>query len=392
VTLPNRTLIVLIGALLGVGCASGPSFDPGVPCVAETFTLSDDFPGARRGRCVVKSASEVEIAIRAEDEKVINESPWYSFRISPTRPGTAVVTLRYYGATHRYQPKLSNDGIHWKRLAESDVEVSGHGRRAKIRVPLGDAAVWVSAQELITPSVYDRWSRKIAAQSEAKLSVLGYSRNGLPIPRLDVSADKPNVLIITGRQHPPEVSGAFAFFAFAETLLADTELAQQFRQNFRIIAIPIINPDGVIGGNWRHNLAGTDLNRDWGPFAQPETRAVFNLLSQLDESGAKIRMFADFHSTDRNLFYSQSAEYATRPPGFTPTWLSNAEKRLRNYPFTNEARAVSDQANSKNYMFKRYGIPAVTYEVGDETDRRATRAAAVIFAEELMKLLLRQYH
>ena len=67
-----------------------------------------------------------------------------------------------------------------------------------------------------------------------------------------------------------------------------------------------------------------------------------------------------------------------------------AEKRLTDYTFTNEAAPVSDQANSKNYMFKRYGIPAVTFEVGVETDRAATQAAAVVFAEELMKLLLSQ--
>jgi hypothetical protein len=39
-------------------------------------------------------------------------------------------------------------------------------------------------------------------------------------------------------------------------------------------------------------------------------------------------------------------------------------------------------------MYKRYGIPSVTYEVGDETDRLATETAAVVFAEEFMKLLL----
>jgi hypothetical protein len=39
-------------------------------------------------------------------------------------------------------------------------------------------------------------------------------------------------------------------------------------------------------------------------------------------------------------------------------------------------------------MYRRYGVPSGTYEVGDETDRDAARAAAVIFAEELMTLML----
>jgi murein tripeptide amidase MpaA len=28
--------------------------------------------------------------------------------------------------------------------------------------------------------------------------------------------------------------------------------------------VPLINPDGVIGGNYRTNLAGCDMNRNFG--------------------------------------------------------------------------------------------------------------------------------
>lgn len=38
-------------------------------------------------------------------------------------------------------------------------------------------------------------------------------------------------------------------------------------------------------------------------------------------------------------------------------------------------------------MYKRYGVPSLTYEVGDETPRAAAAAAAIIFAEEFMTLL-----
>ncbi len=393
-TTVNKTTLYwlpLIGLLLLGGCAARPpAVDAGTVCVAKTFTVTDAFEGARRGRCAAIGAANVRIDIRAEDDWVTNDSPWFAFKLTPSQPGVATVTMRYYGAAHRYWPKTSNDGITWTRLAEDRVGVSRNGKRAKLSVPLGDQPVWVAAQELITTPIYDAWTRRAASDSNIDSFLLGHSRKGRPIAGLDSNAAARDVLLIVGRQHPPEVSGAVAFFPFAETLFADSELARQFRSRFRIIAVPILNPDGVIAGHWRHNLGETDLNRDWGPFAQPETQAMQTLLDDLDASGAKIRMFADFHSTKRNLLYTQSAEFPTDPPGFTPTWLSNTEKRLGNYSFTNEAAPVSDQANSKNYMFKRYGIPAVTFEVGDETDRAATRAAAVVFAEELMKLLLSQ--
>jgi len=210
----------------------------------------------------------------------------------------------------------------------------------------------------------------------------------LPIFAFDSNAAASEVLLLVGRQHPPEVSGAFAFFSFTETIFGDSDLARRFRARFRVIAIPLLNPDGVVGGNWRHNLAGIDLNRDWGPFTQPETQLMADILEKLDASGSELRMFIDFHSTRENVFYALPD--VTRPPGFLETWLDNARPRITNYPFNLDQGPASSDAIAKNYVFARYGIPAVTFEVGDETDRDSTQLAARVFAEELMQLMLSQ--
>jgi hypothetical protein len=96
----------------------------------------------------------------------------------------------------------------------------------------------------------------------------------------------------------------------------------------------------------------------------------------------------DFHSTDKNVFYTQRDGDLVQLPGFTGGWLDAASKRLPDYGFAREAQETSEQANSKNYFFTRYGIPAITYETGDETPREAISAAAVVFAEEMMRLML----
>ncbi len=386
-----RLWLIAGGASILAACAVGPRVPAGQPCVAKAMTVTDQFDGARRGACRVVSARHVELHIHPESAPPINDSPWFAFRIDPRAGGTALITLRYKDGHHRYRPKLSVDGRTWHPLAESAVSVSGNGRRAKFAVPLTDGPVCVAAQELITPPVYDAWNRHIAEASAATLSELGRSRNGLPIYRLDAGAESNrDILFITGRQHPPEVSGAFAFFAFAETLLADTDLARRFMSRFRLVAIPLLNPDGVIAGHWRHNLGGVDLNRNWGPFTEPETQLVRDLLAELDAGGHRIRFFLDFHSTKRNVFYTQNDDFVTEPPGLMHEWLERAAKRIENYEFTNRRNPVSEQANSKNYMYTRYRIPTATYEVGDETDREAARDAARIFAEELMLLLLEQ--
>lgn len=379
---------VFVLSLLGACAAPIPSVDAGTLCAASSFTVVDGFGGARRGRCEVISAYHVRLTNLPEDDGQINPSPWYSFKLIPFAKTTAVITLQYSGGHHRYVPKISVDGLSWSPIDERNVQVSENGTLARIELPLDSSAVWVSAQELVTPAIYRSWNAKTAKQSDAELLLLGHSMAGQPIDYLVSNPASKEVLFLIGRQHPPEVSGAFAFFAFTETLLADTELAKRFRARFQIVAIPLLNPDGVLRGNWRHNLGSTDLNRDWGIFRQPETRLVGELLNRLDGEGDKIRVFLDFHSTDRNLFYTQDETVPTDPPNFFESWFAKATPRLKDYPFSNEAGPGEKQGAAKNYMYRRYGIPSATYEVGDETDRIVARAAATVFAEELMKLML----
>lgn len=387
----NSTGIALLAVLLASCAIVGPSVPAGVPCETKAFTVVDSFGGARRGRCAILSDDHVRLTIRAEDKEVANPSAWYAFKLIPHTGGTATITLQYVDGYHRYAPKTSTDGLHWTVVDPIAVAKATDGSSATVHVALADAPVWVAAQELLLPAMYDSWDQRIAARSDAELGVLGMSKADRPIPMLAVNNSAREVLLLTGRQHPPEVSGAFAFFAFYETLVADNELANRFRERYRILAIPLLNPDGVVGGHWRHNFGNTDLNRDWGPFKQPETRLIRDLLDRLDAQGAHVRVFLDFHSTNANVFYTQDDENPTVPAGFANTWLANARSRVPlSYPFTNSENPTGATGVSKNYMYHRYGIPAATYEVGDETDREAIRQAAIIFAEELMRLMLAQ--
>jgi len=383
-----RSIALILIACLA-GCASQGTVNPaGTPCVAANFQVTDQFAGARRGTCRVLGDNKVVLEIRREDEDVSNPSAWFAFKLMPSAATTAEILLDYGTWPHRYWPKTSSDGITWTPVAEGNVSVSADEHRANLHIDLTDETLWVSAQELITPAIYDVWLHKLGDTSEVSVRELGRSGADLPIYVLDANPDSKEVILLTGRQHPPEVSGAFGFLGFTETLLADTDLARAFRDRFRIVAVPLLNPDGVVGGNWRHNLAGVDLNRDWGPFAQPETRLIAELLDQFDEDGDQLRVFVDFHSTADNVFYTQLDEDITDPPNFTRDWLAASEPRLKDYPFENKLRSTENSTVSKNYMYGRYGIPSFTYEVGDETDRAAAQAAAVVFAEEFMKLLL----
>jgi hypothetical protein len=46
-------------------------------------------------------------------------------------------------------------------------------------------------------------------------------------------------------------------------LLGNTSTAKFLRDNFVFKIVPMLNIDGVIVGNYRCNLSGADLNRQW---------------------------------------------------------------------------------------------------------------------------------
>ena len=384
----KRTLL-LCTIVLAVACA--PQYivvDAGQPCNADSFAVVDGFAGARRGTCRVQGRERVLLEIRREDENVTNPSPWFAFKLVPDEPVAATVILDYDTWKHRYWPKLSYDGINWTRLDESDVDVFENSGLTEIRIELGEEPVWVAAQEIILPAHYDIWRQRIASSGNAQAIVLGKSVNEHPLHALDTGGNATKYVLLIGRQHPPEVSSVFAYLAFAETVLSNSDLATEFRERYRVIAVPLMNPDGVIGGNWRHNLGGLDLNRDWGNFTQPETRAVGELVDRMESGGVGLAAFLDFHSTQRNLFYTHAPDQPTDPPRFAYNWFDAVQARTDYYEFEHVDRKGENMAVAKNYFYSRFGVPAYTYEVGDETDRKAAQDAAVVFAEEFMKQLL----
>ena len=385
----TKALVLIGAALLLSACAEPIAESPaGEPCEAADFVITDNFAGARRGLCQVYADGHVEIHIEAEDEGPINSSPWYAFKLESKSPVEATITINYDGEKHRYWPKVSSDRIHWRRLDEANVDVGFMRRSATLKITTGSEPLLVAAQEIILPQDVEAWVDAQSSHNDVARSTLGVSSKGRQILRLDINPDSDEVIILLGRQHPPEVSGSFGFQGFYKAILADSELAESFRDRFHIVAIPMLNPDGVVAGNWRHNMGGVDLNRDWGPFAQAETRLMSELLDDFDRAGKKIRLFVDFHSTAGNVMYTHSDVEPTVPGHFAERWIAAALPRLSDYPFTQEIRPFSDQANSRNYMYERYGIPSVTFEVGDEQDRQTAVVAAGVFSEEMMRLIL----
>lgn len=69
-------------------------------------------------------------------------------------------------------------------------------------------------------------------------------------------------MFLTSRVHPGESNSSFMIQGVIDFLLnPNNKEAQILRETFIFKIIPMLNPDGVINGNYRCNILGVDLNR-----------------------------------------------------------------------------------------------------------------------------------
>lgn len=349
--------------------------------------FSNDFPGARINECTQTGDSEFRILIRPEN-KPVNDSAWYAFQVVASEPKTISVTLAYEGGKHRYEPKISFDGTHWTRL--KTFTENRQVNEAVLKLEVGPKPLTVAGQEMIGVKELNSWMSHLARKNFVEKSVLGKSLLKQRINQLEISESKePNYVFIVGRQHPPEVTGSMALTNFVEVIAGETPLAKTFRQHFRIIVVPLMNPDGVREGHWRHNMNGVDLNRDWKNFLQPETRAArdeFIKLSQ--QKNARVFLLLDFHSTQIDRFYTEKDSDKTFPENFTARWLDAIQEKFPDSKLRRDASYEPNGTTSKVWGYKQFGCPSITYELGDETDRKHIKQLTTVAAEEMMRLLL----
>ncbi|MCH9029574.1 MAG: hypothetical protein IH819_08175 [Bacteroidetes bacterium] len=364
--------------------------------------VSNEFEGARLNDFYQVNDS-VYTALISPENAPINNSAWYAFKIWADEQQDITLNLSYNEGTHRYIPKISNDGIEWTAFDTTLIEIDTSKEFASLKLSVDQDTLWFSAQELITSSVYERWEDGIAGLPYVDKKIIGVSSEGKSINELIISesSNSNDYLIIIGRQHPPEVTGFFALKSFVETIAGSSEVSGEFRKRFNVVVIPLVNPDGVDNGHWRHNIHGVDLNRDWVNFNQPEPKAVKDKLSKIVSTGGNIIFYIDFHSTQKDVFYILSLE-STIDENYTESdnrkaeknyslikeWLTNLQNKLPDYNVhIIDTLSKKTSPTSDRWIQKTFNAPAVTYEVGDKTNRELIKKVAANAAEELMNLL-----
>ena len=372
----------------------------------QTFgniTFDNDFNGARLNG-ITQDNDTLYTAIIAAENYPINPSPWYAFKVSSKTPKTIWVHLTYLNAKHRYFPKISRDGKTWKVVDSTDCKLvkdpeaknrsfqeNALSESAFVKINVDSKTTYIAAQELMTSSIVQDWSKEILKNTFVSSEIIGKSPQNRPFQCLRIGEGKSDskIMMVIGRLHPPEVTGQFALQAFVEALCMDSETANKFRKEYTVYVVPMMNPDGVDNGHWRHNTGGIDLNRDWADFNQPETQIVRDFLrKKLANTSNKLYFGIDFHSTWDDIFYTNITEKPTHMDGLIKRWFNSLEQAIPNYKVNVRASKPASAAISKAFFNKEFNAESLVYEVGDNTSRAFTTLKSKTAAEKLILLAL----
>ncbi|XP_026235696.2 cytosolic carboxypeptidase 3 [Urocitellus parryii] len=125
-------------------------------------------------------------------------------------------------------------------------------------------------------------------------------------PLKNSDSRKRKAVILTARVHPGETNSSWIMKGFLDYILGDSSDAQLLRDTFIFKVVPMLNPDGVIVGNYRCSLAGRDLNRNYTSLLKDSFPSVWytrNMIHRLMEK-REVILYCDLHGHSRkeNIF------------------------------------------------------------------------------------------
>ncbi|XP_035499423.2 cytosolic carboxypeptidase 2 [Scophthalmus maximus] len=169
-----------------------------------------------------------------------------------------------------------------------------------------------------TYSHLQRYLRRVTSNptvaSYCKLRVLCHSLAGNTVYLVTITSRglgkgegrTKKAVVLTARVHPGETNGSWMMEGLLDFLLGDSEDAQLLRDTFVFKVVPMLNPDGVVVGNYRCSLAGRDLNRNYKTLLRDSFPCVWHTRNMVERLVAEteVALYCDFHGHNRknNVF------------------------------------------------------------------------------------------
>lgn len=235
-----------------------------------------------------------------------------------------------------------------------------------------------------------KWCEKMAKNKRVNFTTIGKSKQGRPLYHLKIGSGKKAVIVLS-RQHPPEVTGYYAMKYFIEEITNKSRLSKKFLKRYALYVYPLMNPDGVDMGYWRHNTGGVDLNRDWAYYRQQEVKAIASdIVASMEKTSSTVELGLDFHSTWHDVYYTSARSLETINPQFTDDWLDYIEKNLGNNYTVNDKPSGLGAPVSKGWFITQFNAPGITFEIGDSTPVDFIEKKGKVAARGMMEVLMKK--
>ncbi|XP_048386500.1 cytosolic carboxypeptidase 2-like [Stegostoma tigrinum] len=108
-------------------------------------------------------------------------------------------------------------------------------------------------------------------------------------------------VVLTARVHPGETQASWMMKGILDFLLSEEPTAKELRRRCIFKIVPMLNPDGVIVGNYRCSLSARDLNRNyWHPNQElfPTVWHTKKMVEELQKDNY-ILLYGDLHGHSR---------------------------------------------------------------------------------------------
>ena len=270
---------------------------------------------------------------------------WFFYRVSNTRAGEKIrfniINLAKPDSLYNYGMKVLNysnevkkiEGVGWHRIGENIEYYQNNYRRdnnknARCFFSLTFDHVWPQSNDQVFfahcfPYTYSDLQDDLVRIEKDPSTVNYFHRSTLcrtlagnrceylTITSKDKDPKSAKALakkgvFISARIHPGESNASWMMKGVIDFLTGCSPEAKALRENFVFKIVPILNPDGVINGNYRCSLSGQDLNRRWktpSKILHPVVFAVKKFMRVFSKE-REIVLYCDLHGHSRrkNIF------------------------------------------------------------------------------------------
>uniref|UniRef100_A0A8C5GH47 Cytosolic carboxypeptidase 2 n=1 Tax=Gouania willdenowi TaxID=441366 RepID=A0A8C5GH47_GOUWI len=298
-----------------------------------TLQFESRFESGNLQKAVQVGVYDYELTLQT-DLYTRKHTQWFYFRVRNMKAGVTyrftIINLMKRRSLYcvgmkplLYSEKAAeNNYIGWQRTGSCiryyANGIALHSLSWTIQFPYDSDTCYLAHCYPYTYSHLQRYLRRISSNpkvsSFCKVRVLCHSLAGNAVYVLTITSPGAGRLVgkikkavvVTARVHPGETNGSWMMEGFMDFLLGDSDDAQLLRDTFVFKVVPMLNPDGVVVGNYRCSLAGRDLNRNYKtvlrdcfPCVWYTRKMVERLLTETD-----IVLYCDLHGHNRknNVF------------------------------------------------------------------------------------------